>query len=380
MKFLRLILINAMRSRRRTLLTVLGVAVALFLFSTLRTVMTSFQGTLDVTDATRLVVRNATSIIFPLPFAYGDKIAKVPGVVDVTWGTWFGGIYIDERHFFAQFAVDPESYFRIYPELLIGPESLGRFMKERNACVVGEGLARRFGWKEGDQVALKGTIYPGEWDFVIRGVYSGKTRDVNENIFFLHYKYLEENSWIRGQVGYYVVKIDDPARAASISDEIDQRFANSAAETLTETEQAFQLGFISVLGNIKLLVNSIGGAVIFTILLVTMNTMMMAGRERVREIAVMKTLGFSNHLVSAIILGEAVLIAVAGGIIGCGLARIIYEASHFTMAGFVSSFIVRWSTMAMGLGISIFLGLAGGIIPAVTATRLKITDALRYVG
>ena len=380
MKFFRLILINAKRNRRRTTLTVLGVTVAMFLFATLRTVLTSFQATLDVTNAARLVVRNSTSIIFPLPYAYKEKIASVPGVVDLTWGNWFGGSYIDERNFFAQFAVDPESYFRIYPEFLLDPDAMETFVRERDACVVGRGLARRFGWKTGDRVVLKGTIFPGQWDFAIRGIYSAAGPDVDENLFFFHYDYLEENSWMRGEVGYYTVKIDDPGKAARISDAVDQRFANSSAETMTETEKAFQLGFISMLGNIRLLIDAIGGAVIFTILLVTLNPMMMAGRERIREIAVMKTLGFSNRLVSFVILGESVMISAIGGIIGCGLARGIYQATHFTLGGFVASFLVRPSTIAMGLGIALLLGLVSGLVPAVTASRLKITEALRYTG
>ncbi len=380
MKFLRLILINARRSKRRTILTILGVAVALFLFSTLRTVLTSFQAALDVSDATRLVVRNATSIIFDLPISYKDKILSVPGVVDITWGNWFGGIYIDERNFFPQFAVDAESYFRIYPEIVIDPESMETFMREQNACVAGEGLARRYGWNLGDPIMLKGTIFPGEWEFVLRGIYTGASVDVDEGMFYFHTKYLEENSWMEGETGYYIVKIDDHTQAARISGDIDRKFANSMAETMTETEEAFSLGFLSMLGNIELLIEAIGAAVIFTIVLVTMNTMMMAGRERIKEIAVMKTLGFTNRVVIFIILGEAALIAVTGGAIGCGLARLIYDVTDFTMGGFVPSFIVRGSTIGIGMTISLLLGLASGIVPAVTASRLRITVALRHVG
>jgi putative ABC transport system permease protein len=380
MKYLRLILINARSSRRRTILTVLGVAVALFLFSTLRTVITSFRAVLDVSDATRLVVRNATSIIFSMPFAYKDKIASVPGVVDVTWGDWFGGIYIDERNFFPQFGVDAESYFRMYPEMIVEPGEMDAFQRERNACVVGTGLARKYGWELDDRVRLKGTIYPGEWDFVVRGIYSTRSPDFDENLFFFHYDYLEENSFLEGEVGHFVVKIDDHTKAAEIGRVIDQRFANSMAETMTETEEAFQLGFFSMLGNIELLINVIGGAVIFTIVLVTMNTMMMAGRERIREIAVMKTLGFTNGRIVFITLGEAALIALLGGAIGCGAARFLYDATHFNMGGFVPSFLVRGSTIAVGMGIALLLGLVSGIVPAVTAARLRITEALRHMG
>ena len=380
MKFVRLILINARRSKRRTVLTILGVAVALFLYSTLRTVITPFQTALEVTDATRLVVRTATSINFSMPVSYRDKSTGGPGGIVISWGNWFGGIYIDERNFFAQFAVDAESYFRMYPEFVLDSESMRRFISERNACVVGEGLVRRFGWKEGDRIVLKGTIFPGQWDFVIRGIYTAGEPDVDVNTFFFHDKYLEENSWKEGEVGFYVVKIDDHTRAAQICGDIDRRFANSMAETLTETEEAFQLGFFQMFGNIELLLNAIGGAVIFTIVLVTMNTMMMAGRERIREIAVMKTLGFTNGLVFMIILGEAALIALVGGGIGCGLARIVYDVSHFTLGGFVPSFVVRGSTISIGMGISLLLGLVSGIVPAVMASRLRITEAIRHVG
>ena len=380
MKYLRLIAINALRSRRRTILTVLGVAVALFLFSTLRTVITSFDAALEVTDASRLIVRNATSIIFSMPQAYREKIASVDGVVDVSFGDWFGGIYIDERNFFPQFAVEAESYFRMYPEMVVDPTDMASFMRERNACVVGTGLARRYGWKVGDAVRLRGTIYPGDWDFVVRGIYQPSTPDFDETMFFFHYASLEENSYVNGQVGHCVVRIDDHTRAGEVSAAIDRRFTNSASETMTETEEAFQLGFFAMLGNIELLLNAIGGAVIFTIILVTMNTMMMAGRERIREVAVLKTLGFTNGRIVFITLGEAALIALIGGAIGCGAARVIYAATHFTMGGFVPSFIVRTPTIVAGMAIALLLGLLSGLVPAVSAARLRITDALRHTG
>ncbi len=381
MKLLGLVRVNIFRNKRRTTLTILSVMIALFLFATLRTVITSFHAAVEFADVNRLVVRNAISLIFPLPLAYKDQIAAIDGVTNVSWGNWFGGVYIDERNFFAQFAVDPETYFTLYPEYILPADQLETFKRERNSCVVGEALANQYGWKLGDTVPLKGTIYPGNWDFVIRGIYNGGTNDtVDERQLFFHWNYLDERNFMgRGAVGIYIVRTASAALAPKVSEAIDARFANASPETRTETEAAFQLGFISMMGNVQFAVNLIGFAVVVAIILVAMNTMMMAARERISELAIMKILGFTDGAVVAMVAIEAMFIALLGGGLGCLIARIVFQQTHFTMGGFFPSFIVRGTTVAQGLLISVLLGGLSALWPAVQAARLREAEALRHL-
>jgi putative ABC transport system permease protein len=380
MKLLHLVWVNIFRSKRRTFLTVLSVMVALFLFSTLRTVITSFQASVDFAGAQRVITRNATSLVFPVPLSYRERIAQVPGVGKVALANWFGGIYIDERNFFAQFAVDPDVYFDIYPEFIVPADQLETWKRERNAAIVGEGLAKKYGWKVGDKVTLKGTIYPGNWDFVIRGIYQGEDDTVDIRQFFFHWDYLDERNFMgRGNVGVYVVEVTDAALAPKVSQSIDALFANSRAETRTETEEAFQAGFISMMGNVQFAVNLIGFAVVLAIILVAMNTMMMAARERLPEIAIFKILGFSDRDVVGMVVLEAMLIALIGGALGCLLARVLFEQTHFTMGGMFPSFIVRGTTIAQGLVISALLGIFSALWPAIQANRLREAEALRHL-
>jgi len=380
MKLLKLVWVNIFRSKRRTFLTALSVLVALFLFSTLRTVITSFQAGVDFAGAQRLIVRNATSLVFTIPLAYKERIAAVPGVTKLSYGNWFGGTYIDEKNFFAQFAVDPETYFAIYPEFLLPADELETFKRERTACIVGEGLAKEFGWKLGDTVPLKGTIYPGDWDFVIRGIYKGKDETVDIRQLFFHWNYLDERNFMgKGNVGIYMVEVSEPAIAPKVSEAIDQLFANSSQETRTETEEAFQMSFVSMMGNIQFAVNLIGFAVVMAIILVAMNTMMMAARERLPEIAILKILGFSDGDVVGMVVLEAMAIALIGGALGCLIARVLFEQSHFTMGGMFPSFIVRGTTIAQGLLISVVLGAVSALWPALQANRLREAEALRHL-
>jgi putative ABC transport system permease protein len=379
-RFLPFIVRNALRSKRRTVLTILSIVICLFLFSTLRTVVTSFDASLKMADVARLVTRRSTSLTFPLPLSYRDRLAQIPGVEAVTWSNWFGGIYIDERNFFAQFAVDPKSYLAMYPEYDLAPEERQAFERERNACIVGKKLAAKYGFKLGDQITLRGTIYPGSWDFTVRGIARPKTRDADSNFLLFPWEYLNQRMGSPGQVGVFITKLANPSRAGDVSRTIDATFANSAAETKTETEKAFQLGFISMLGNIQAVIYAVGTAIVIAIMLVSMNTMMMAARERTREIAVLKAIGFTDRTVMALVLVESLLIALIGGILGTGLARLVFQLTDFTAGGFFPNFVVTTGTMLRALAIAVVLGLLSGAIPSFNAARLKVVDALRHVG
>jgi putative ABC transport system permease protein len=381
MKFLVLVLRNMVRSKRRTFFTVGSILVALFLFATLRTVVTAFNSAVEVADDTRLVVRRSTSLVFPMPLSYRDRIAQVEGVSGVTYANWFGGEYQEPQNFFAKFAVDADTYFEIHPEYLMPPDQLAAFKGERTACIVGSGLAQKFGFKIGDTIPILGTIFPhpdgGEWRFVVRGIYEPETAGVDPNTMFFRWDYLNETIGDAGMVGFYVVKLDDPSRTVSVIGTIDEKFANSSYETKTETEAAFQAGFVSMMGNIGFLVTVIGSAVVFAIVLVTFNTMMMAARERTRELATMKALGFTDATILGLIMAEATLLSLAGGVLGLLLAVGVSPVIGAQLSGFVPSFVVKPSTVGWGLLLSLGMGLFSGLVPAIQASRLSIAGALR---
>lgn len=379
MKYVRIVVANLLRKKVRALLTVGSFAVALFLFGVLATIRTSFGGGVEVAGADRLAVINKTSLIMPLPISYRDRILAVPGVADVTYSTWFGGVYQDEKNFFPQFAVDADTWFRTYPEFVVPPEQLKAFRADRQGCVVGRGLAKRFGWRIGDRIPLRGTIWTGTWEFNLRGIYDGKRAEDDVNQFWFRYDYLEERrTFFKGLVGWYVVRVANPDDATKIVEEIDARFADSPYETSTQTERAFAAGFVKQMGNIEFLILSIGGVVFFTLLLVTGNTMAIAVRERTGELAVLKTLGYSDRAVLALVLAESATFAGVGGGIGLALAK------GFTMGGdpthgMLGNFYLSSGTLAFGFALAIVVGLAAGLPPALSAMRLDIVEALRRV-
>ncbi len=380
MGFLGLVRANTLRNKRRTILTFLSVAVAMFLFVTLRTVITSMEAAVDFADVNRLVVRHKSGIIFDLPIAYKERLAAIDGVTGVSWANWFGGIYIDERNFFARFAVDADSYFALYPEFVLTPDQLDAFRRERNACIVGVGLANQYGWKLGDTITLQGTIYPGNWDFVVRGIYTGADHTTDERQMFFHWAQLDERNFMgRGLAGIYIVQVRGADLVPEVSRRIDAQFANSAYETRTETEAAFQLGFISMMGNVQFAVNLIGFAVVVAIILVAMNTMMMAARERIPELAVMKILGFPDRVVAGLVVAEAMLVSVVGGALGIVFARFLFDWTDFTAGGFFPSFLVRGDTILAGFGLSLLLGLVASFVPAWRAASLREVEALRHL-
>ncbi len=379
MKSFRLVWANLRRKKVRTTLTIGSFIVALFLFGLLAAIRTAFRGGADAAGADRLDVINRVSLILPLPYSYRDRLLRVPGVSAVTYASWFGGVYQDERNFFPQFAVDKDTWFEVYSDYAVSREGREAFLRDRQACMVGRSLAKRFGFKVGDRIPLRGTIWAGSWEFNVAAIYDGSRPDADTSGMFFRDDYLEEKrAFGKGTVGWYVVKLGNPDDAVRVSKAIDALFANSPFETLTQTEKAFAASFVKQMGNIELLVMTIGSVVFFTLLLVTGNTMAIAVRERSGELAVLKTVGFSDARVLRLILAEAVLIAGQGGFIGLALAKLVIPglSRALPMLG-----VLYVSPLTFGLGFVLALGVgaAAGLLPALGAMKLRVVDALRRV-
>ncbi|MDE3057218.1 MAG: ABC transporter permease, partial [Bacteroidota bacterium] len=323
MKLLKLIAKNLFRHKLRTALTMLGIAVAILAFGLLRTVVTAWYAGVDASASNRLISRDAVSFIFPLPYSYRDQIAKIPGVSEVSFATWFQGTYIDNRpeHFFPRMAVDAETIFDLYPEFLVPHDQLEAFKRERNSCVIGEKAAKEFNLKIGDIITIQGDIYPGAWQFVIRGIYKPKDKTVDATQMFFHWTYLDEqlkqdSPFRAGKVGWYIIRIDKAGDAPQVSEAIDRMFENSPAKTKTETEKAFQQSFVSLSSAIVTSLEVVSYIIIGIILLVLANTIIMSARERIREYAVLKTLGFTAKHIVLLVGGESLFISLIGGAAG----------------------------------------------------------------
>ena len=378
MTYQKFVLRNIGRKKMRMLLTMGSFAVALFLFGLLVAIQNAFYQGVDMAGADRLIVRHKTSMVMPLPYAYKEKIGRIPGIAAVLSGCWFGGVYQDPKNFFPQFAFETEEFRRMYPEYLMPEEQWKAYFEDMQGCLVGSKLIKRFGWKLGDKIALRGTIYPGTWEFNIRGVFENKKQEDDTGAMFLHYKYLDERRPIKGLVAWFVVKVEKPENALAVAKAIDAEFSGASFRTLTETEQAFQTDFVKRLGNIKLILMIIGGVVFLTLLLVTGSTMAMAIRERTGEIGVMKTLGFSDRLVLALLLSESMAFALIGGGLGLVLIKLFTLGGDPT-GGMLRSFHLSSLDMAFGVVITLATGIGSGIVPALGAMRLNIVDALRRV-
>ncbi len=379
MKFFPLLRANLGRHKRRTFLTIASVALALFLFASLRTVLTTLTAAAEFGSARRLVTTNATGFVLPLPVAYANRLETIDGIQRVTWANWFGGRYGDGKRFFASFAVDPKSYLDLYPEMSVPADQKEAFLRDRAGALIGARLIDVFGWKVGQNVTLQGTIYPGDWTFTIRGIYTPTDPVINDDAMMFHWDYLDERTGRQGQAGWYIMQIDHPENAARVAKIVDDQFRNSNAPTKTGTEQAFNASFATMWGNVGLLMNTIGMAVVFAILLVTANAMMMSARERTRELAVLKTIGFTDRRLFGLVMLEAGLITMTGAIIGLGGAKLLYRTTNFNAGGFLPGFDVTVPTLLLGGGIALLLMLASGIIPAIRAARLPVVSALRNV-
>ena len=378
MKFLPLLLANLFRKKVRTTLTVGSFTVALFLFGLLVTIRGAFNQGIEAAGADRLVVTSKVSIIQPLPYAYRDRLLKVPGVKEATFASWFGGVYQDEKNFFAQFAIDHETYRDMYTEFLVPDDQWQAFVQDKAGAIAGAVTARRFGWKVGDRIPIRGAIYPGEWQFNLRGIYEGARPNDDLSQFWFRWDYLDEKvePYLKGYVGWYTVRLEPGHEAAAVSQTIDALFANSHFETRTQTEQALMASFVKQMGNIEFLMLAIGGVVVFTLLLVTGNTMASAVRERTAELAVLKTVGFGDAFVLGLVLVESALLAVVGGALGVLLAKAFTLAGDPTGGMLPVFYMPPWS-LAAGLALAVGVGFLAGLLPALAAMRLQVVQALR---
>ncbi len=385
MFLLKLLFRNAFRHRLRTLLTVLGITVAILAFGLLQTVVTAWYAGVNNSSSTRLVTRNAVSLVFSLPIAYQERIRRIEGVSAVSYANWFGGVYITEKNFFPNFAIDAKSYLDLYPEFVLKPEEKRDFQRDRKGCVVGRKLAERFGWKLGDSVPLRGTIFPGNWEFVVRGIYTGVDTATDESQFFFHWEYLNETlrkSIARraDQIGVYIIGLKNPQSAAEVSLAVDATFKNSLAETLTETEKAFQLSFVSMTEAIVVAIRIVSFVVIIIIMVVVANTMAMTARERIGEYAIFKAMGFQAHHIAGMVFGESLFITATGGGLGILLTFPVARKFGEVMGNFFPVFQVDSSTLYMDLVFCLIVGVIAGIFPTWRAIRIKIADGLRRIG
>jgi putative ABC transport system permease protein len=386
MELLKLLLRNTLRHKLRSLLTIVGVGIAVMAFALLQTVVTAWYAGVEASAANRLITRHAVSFVFTLPLAYRDRIAQVPGVNKVTFASWFSGVYIDKNQFFARLAVDSDSFFDVYSEFLIDKEQFEAFKRERNATIIGIDIAQRYNLKIGDLMQLEGDVYPGQWAFVVRGIYLPRDQTTDPSTMMFHYSYLDER--IRqempqraGQIGWYIVRIDDPDNSARISQEIDNLFANSRAETKTETERAFQQSFLSAASAVITAMNIMSFVIIGIILLVLANTMVMSARERTHEFAVLKALGFSAGQIFFLIGGESLILSIVGSALGLAVTFPAVEGFQAALPkGWFPVFYIKPETVGIGYAAALIIGILAAIIPLRRILTTRIVEGLRYVG
>lgn len=381
LKFLPLVRKNLFRNKRRTILTTLSVALSLFLLGILFTVYAAFfhYETSDE-QARRLIMRHKVSLTQLLPAFYLDKIRDVEGVETVAGQNWFGGIYKDNKpnEFFARFAVDPEQIFEVYSEFQVPPEQYEAFVNDRQGLAVGSLTAERIGLNLGDRITIKGDIFPVDLELTVRAIFNGP----NDDVTYFHRKYLDEGlpAGFADLVGFYSIRVSDPAIVNRVASELDEMFRNAPEPTKTETESAFQLSFINQIGNIKLFLLSIAAAIVFTIMLVSANTMAMSVRERIREVGVLKTLGFTSPMVLTLILGEALVLAFVGGLLGVGGAMLASKGLEQAAAGMPGAAAMPLWGVPICLAAALLIGLTSSLIPALSASHARITEALRHTG
>ena len=385
MYILKLLLRNAFRHKLRTALTILSITIAILAFGLLRTFIGAWYAGVKASSANRLITRNAISLIFPLPLSYKDKIRQIDGVKQIAYGNWFAGIYKDEKNFFANYAIEARNYMELYPEFVVPADQKEAFLRDRKGCVAGRKLVEQYHWRIGDIVPLKSVVFPGNWEFVLRGIYHGRDESTDERVFFFHWDYLNEalkktTPRRADQVGWYIVEVKDPNRAAEVAQAIDKTFRNSLAETLTETEKAFFLSFISMADAIIIAIQLVSFVVIIIIIAVAANTMAMTARERIGEYAIFKTLGFRGWRIAGMIVGESLLITMIGCLVGIVLTPPAAKVFSKYVGTYFPTFRVEIETIYMDIGASILVGLFAAIIPTWRAVKIRIADGLRRIG
>jgi len=387
-KLAKIVLKNLFRHRLRTILTMLGIATAVMAFGLIRTIVGAWNAGVAASAANRMITRHSVSFIFPVPLPYRQTIARVPNVAAVSWANWFGGVYGDPndfKNFWPRLAVDPETYFDLYPEFQLSPDQLAAFKKERNAAVIGRKLAQQHGFKIGDVITMEGDIFPGRWEWVVRGIYTGRDQTVDETQMFFQWNYLYEQVRAREpgrpvDAGWYILRVQPPEAMPRVSAAIDQQFVNSRAPTKTESEKAFQQSFVAMSSAIITSLQVISVVIVGIILLVLANTILMAVRERTREYAVLKTLGFTARHLVALIFGESLLIALCGGLLGLALTFPMVAGFAKALPTFFPIINVAPLTIALALGAALIAGTVAAVFPATRVVRTPIVTGLRTVG
>ncbi|MGV8943509.1 ABC transporter permease [Thermomonas sp.] len=382
MKYLHLIWAALFRSKTRTLLTLLSVIAAFLLFGMLDSVRVAFNSGGQVAGANRMVTMSRLSITQMLPYSLTDQVRATPGVKDAAFAAWFGGIYQDPKNFFANFSVSP-NYLDMYPEFKLPAAQKKAWLADRTGAIVGESLAKQHGWKIGDTIPLQATIFPtkgsNDWQFTLRGIYTidDPKQKGQERAMFFHWKYFDEaNDYVKGRIGWFIVEPTNGDAADKVAKAIDRLSENSDHETKTQSEAAFNQAFAKQFADIGLIVSAIMGAVFFTLLLLTGNTMAQAVRERIPELAVLKTIGFSNRSVLWLVLGESVLLVVLGGMIGLGIAALLVPIVTAASGGMLPLPGIQPQTWLLGLLLTVAIGVIVGLLPAIRGMRLNIVDAL----
>jgi len=384
MKIIKLMFRNIFRHKLRAILTMLGVAVAVMAFGLLRTIIATWNSGSSNAAPDRLVTRDKASFVLSIPLADMQQIEHVPGVKEVSYMNWFGGVYIDQQHFFPRMACST-NIWDAYPEYVVPPDQLKAYNDDRHGCIIGRKLVEKYGFKIGDIIQLAGDIYPGQWQFVVRGIYTGNKPTIDETAMYFHWEYLNEyleknNPSHANNVGWYVVKIANPSNAAQVSAEVDGLFENSSAETKTETEKAFQAEFVAMYGAIITGLQIVSYVIIGIIFLVLANTMVMTARERIREYAVLKTLGFTTAHLATLIAGESLSIALLGGAIGIILTFPICAGFGKAFADFFPLMVMEPMTFILAGGLAVLVGILAAIFPIERVMNMKIIDGLRQVG
>jgi len=387
-KLVKIVLKNVFRHRLRTVLTMLGIATAVMAFGLIRTIVGAWNAGVAASAANRMITHHSVSFIFPVPLPYRQQILRVPGVAAVSWANWFGGVYGDPndfKNFWPRLAIDPETFFDLYPEFQVPPDQLAQFRKERNACIIGRKLAQQHGFKLGDAITMEGDIFPGRWEWVVRGIYSGRDATVDETQMFFQWDYLREQVQQREpgrpvEPGWYILRVQSPDAMPRVATTIDEQFLNSRAPTKTESEKAFQQGFVQMSSAIITSLQVISVVIVGIILLVLANTIVMAVRERTREYAVLKTLGFSARHLVGLIFGESLLIAVGGGLLGLALTFPMVAGVGKALPTFFPIINVAPLTIVLALAAALVAGFVAALFPAARVVRTPIVTGLRTVG